>query len=424
MKILFITPGSGDGYYCGNCFRDNLQAQALRKAGHDVVIMPLYLPLKHIGDLQGEAPLFFPATTYYVEQMLPSGIKMPGWLKRMLGSEKALEIAAALSGTTSAEGMEEMTLSMIVGEGTAFREHVAQLTDWVKDVFQPDVIQLSSSLLIGIAKELKKVVNTPIVCSLQDEEVWIDGLKAEFINKAWQGVMDNATCVDRFITTSNYYRQVAQEKLPQLGRMEVVYPGVDKDTYYTDEWPDCPTIGFFYRMNELDGLDILAEAFVLMKQKGSVPQLKLRVGGGYMSPDKQFMAKVRKILQPWQEDVVIEDEYEWERHASFYSQISVLSNPLRFQEGVGLYLCEAFTAGRPAVEPNTGSFPEIVGDAGLLYEPNEPERLAEALERLLTDKQLFSQCRENAQCLSASRYSDLVMAQRLIEIYEDLITTK
>lgn len=41
MKILFIVPGSGDSFYCGNCFRDNLQASALRKAGHEVIVMPL-----------------------------------------------------------------------------------------------------------------------------------------------------------------------------------------------------------------------------------------------------------------------------------------------------------------------------------------------------------------------------------------------
>ena len=63
MKILFIIPGSGDSFYCGNCFRDNLQASALRKAGHTVIIMPLYLPLKH-KSFQADAPLFFPATTY------------------------------------------------------------------------------------------------------------------------------------------------------------------------------------------------------------------------------------------------------------------------------------------------------------------------------------------------------------------------
>ena len=46
MKVVYIIPGAGDSFYCGNCFRDNLQASALKKMGHDVIIMPLYLPLK------------------------------------------------------------------------------------------------------------------------------------------------------------------------------------------------------------------------------------------------------------------------------------------------------------------------------------------------------------------------------------------
>ena len=179
MKVLFILPGSGDSFYCGNCFRDNLQALALRKAGHEVVIMPLYLPLKQ-ASFQGDVPLFFPATTYYVEQKMFGNRRMPSWMKRMLGSDTMLDMASSLSGTTSAEGMEDMTLSMIEGEGLAFEENVKHLIDWVKQTEKPDVIQLSSSLLLGIAKELKKETKLPIVCSLQDEEVWIDSLKSEF----------------------------------------------------------------------------------------------------------------------------------------------------------------------------------------------------------------------------------------------------
>ena len=61
MKILFISPSAGDTYYCGNCFRDNLLAQALLKEGHDVIIMPLYLPMKISTE---GVPVFLPATSY------------------------------------------------------------------------------------------------------------------------------------------------------------------------------------------------------------------------------------------------------------------------------------------------------------------------------------------------------------------------
>ena len=420
MKVLFIIPGSGDSFYCGNCFRDNLQAMALRKAGHEVIIMPLYLPLKQ-NSFQGDVPLFFPATTYYVEQKMFGNRKMPSWLKRMLGSDTLLEMASSLSGTTSAEGMEDMTLSMIEGEGRAFEENVRELIEWVKQTEKPDIIQLSSSLLLGIAKELKKETGIPIVCSLQDEEVWIDSLKSEFVDKAWRGVLANAKYVDRFITTSQYYQQVVETKLPQLGRVDLIYPGIDVSKYQSKEYPIDPTIGFFYRMNELDGLDILADAFVLLKQRGSIPHLKLRIGGGYMSPDKKLVNRVKRTLKPYSSDVVIEEDYDMDEHADFYRKITVLSVPLRFQEGVGLYLCEAFAAGRPVVEPNTGSFAEIVGQAGLIYEPNDAQHLADALEKILTDKQIYDKCREHALALSEERYDDMILAKRLTELYGELV---
>lgn len=419
MKVLFIMPGAGDSFYCGNCFRDNLQAMALSKAGHDVIIMPLYLPLKQ-NVFKGDVPLFFPATTYYVEQKMFGKHKMPLWMKRILGSEALLGMASSLSGTTSAEGMEGMTLSMIEGEGQAFKQNMKELIDWVKQTEKPDVIQLSTSLLLGIAKELKKETNIPIVCSLQDEEVWIDSLKEEFVDKAWQGVLTNAKYVDRFITTSYYYQQIVMTKMPQLGRVEVIYPGVDVDKYQSDEYPADPTIGFFYRMNELDGLDILADAFVLLKQRGTVPRLKLRIGGGYMNPDKKLVKQVKRTLKPYATDVVMEETYDMDEHADFYRKITVLSVPLRFQEGVGLYLCEAFAASRPVVEPNTGSFAEIVGHAGLIYEPNDAQHLADALEKMLTDKPLYDSCREHAMTMARQRYNDIIAANHLTNLYEEL----
>ena len=419
MKVLFVTPGSGDGYFCGNCYRDNLMAQALHRAGHEVTVVPLYLPLKHIGKLQGAAPLFFPATTYYVEQK--TGRRSPRWLRNLFDSKPALGMAASFSGTTTAEGMEDMTFSMIEGTDRTFLRHADELTRWIKQEGQPDIIHLSSSLLIGIAKHIKEQLDIPLVCSLQDEEVWIDTLAPQYAQRAWQGICNGAKWVDRFVTTSHYYENVVHRRLPHFPAVEVIYPGVEISRYQTDAWPDHPTIGFFYRMNELDGLDILAEAFVMLKERNSIPHLKLRIGGGYMATDKGFLSKVRKTLKPHEKDVTIEEEYTWKHHPQFYRDISVLAVPLRFQEGVGLYLCEAFAAGRPAVEPKTGSFPEIIDEAGITYQPNTAAALAEALERLLTDDELMASCSSRALHLSKTRYNDELTAHRLLKTYHEII---
>jgi glycosyltransferase involved in cell wall biosynthesis len=417
MKILFIVPGSGDPFYCGNCFRDNLHVNALRKAGHDVIVMPLYLPLTH-EFFKGDTPLFFPATSFYMAQKFFTRRNMPKWMKNILNTRTALNVAASFSGSTSAGGMEGLTLSMIKGEGLAFENQVVSLVDWIENQEKPDIIHLSSSLVIGIAKAIKQKIDIPVVCSLQDEEVWIDNLKEEYAAIAWKGISDNLKYIDQFVASSEFYKKVAHRRIPEIKNIEVVYPGINREKYASESYPKNPTIGFFYRMNRENGLYILAEAFVKLKEKNSIQNLKLKIGGGYTSVDKKFLKQVRKILTPFIQDVIWSDTYSLDDHQQFYKEITVLSVPLTFDEGIGLYICEAFAAGRPAVEPATGSFPEVVCNAGVLYEPNNSSALADALEKLLSNEELLTQSKEEALYLSETRYNDKVSAEKLIAIYE------
>ena len=420
MKILFISPSAGDSYYCGNCFRDALQAKALIRAGHDVTVVPLYLPMMYATE---GVPIFFPAVSYYLEEAMFKKGNMPAWLYRFASSKLFLGLAASLSGTTSAEGMEAMTMSMITGADGAFRKNLSEMIAWIKEDGIPDIIHLSSTLLIGIAAPVKEALGVPVVCSVQDEEVWIDSLKGEWSSIAWEAIREHASSVDAFVTCSEYYRKVAADKMNGLSPA-VIYPGTDIERYSSDTLPSEPTIGFFYRMNDLDGLDILAKAFVILKGKGSIENLKLRIGGGFTGSDKKFLSKVLSILKPFTDDVILEEDYSPAAHHKFYRNITVLSVPLRFNEGVGLYVCEAFAAGRPVVEPERGSFPETVSDGGILYKDESPEGLAAALERILSDKELYESRRANAIRLAKERYSFPVLAGKLEEVYRKQLSTK
>jgi glycosyltransferase involved in cell wall biosynthesis len=57
-------------------------------------------------------------------------------------------------------------------------------------------------------------------------------------------------------------------------------------------------------------------------------------------------------------------------------------------EGFGLTPLEAMACGTPVVVSNVSSLPEVVGDAGLLVDPNEPEDISVAIWRVLTDTEL------------------------------------
>lgn len=57
-------------------------------------------------------------------------------------------------------------------------------------------------------------------------------------------------------------------------------------------------------------------------------------------------------------------------------------------EGFGLPALEGMAAGAPVVASRAGSLPEIVGDAGLLVDPSDSDRWAEAIHRTVTDGEL------------------------------------
>ena len=63
-------------------------------------------------------------------------------------------------------------------------------------------------------------------------------------------------------------------------------------------------------------------------------------------------------------------------------------------EGFGLPPLEAMACGTPVITSNTSSLPEVVGDAALLVDPYDVEAIAEALARLLEDKELRQRLRE------------------------------
>ena len=65
-----------------------------------------------------------------------------------------------------------------------------------------------------------------------------------------------------------------------------------------------------------------------------------------------------------------------------------------FEEGFGLTALEAMSAGVPVVASSRGSLPEVVGDAGLLIDPDDVESLVTAMTTLARDGALRAVCAE------------------------------
>src|SRR3981081_197003 len=103
MNIIQITPGAG-AMYCGLCFRDNALVAALRKMGHDVLMVPLYLPLTlDEQDQSAGTPIFFSGINVYLEQRSSLFRRSPEWLHRWLGASTLLKWAAGRAAKTRPE---------------------------------------------------------------------------------------------------------------------------------------------------------------------------------------------------------------------------------------------------------------------------------------------------------------------------------
>lgn len=92
-------------------------------------------------------------------------------------------------------------------------------------------------------------------------------------------------------------------------------------------------------------------------------------------------------------------------------------------EGLPMALLEASAAGLPIVATAVGGVPEIVmdGQTGLLVAPQDPEAMAEALVRLLSDPNLASTLSTNARDRARREFSAEAMAAKYMALYEELL---
>jgi glycosyltransferase involved in cell wall biosynthesis len=98
-----------------------------------------------------------------------------------------------------------------------------------------------------------------------------------------------------------------------------------------------------------------------------------------------------------------------------YNAAEMLAHPA-FYEGFGLPPLEAMACGLPTIVSNVSSLPEVVGDAGFLVDPHDPDELTVAMWRLLNDSKLRQELSEKGK-RQAARFSWERAARETLDIY-------
>ena len=403
--------------------------RAIRKVpGTKASAIPLYLPPDESTVESGlDRNVFFGAISMYLREKVPFLKNMPVFMDRLVDSRPMLKMAARRAGTTNPEGLEDMTLNMIKGENAFPDTELQRLIDYMTHDGKPDIIHLSNALIIGLAHQIKRKIDVKIVCSLLNEDDWIDEMNEPYQTGAWDLIAKEAKYVDAFLTPSKYYKELFISKTGISGDgIHVVPLGFDPDLTI-EKKDNFPAIGYYCRINSQNGIDKLVDAFIELKKGNQLPGLTLHISGGYTADNKPLIVEqIRKIKESgFKSFVKIYPEFLGESKKDFFSNIDVMSVPVRKHDGYGLYLLEANLHGVPVVQPSTGAFPEIVErtGGGITYSPDSISELATSLLKVLQDKELRIKLGNQGQENVLAKLSLEKMSEELSRVYGSLGTT-
>lgn len=428
MKLLHIIPGSGDRFYCENCLRDNVLVRALHERGDEVTVIPLFLPSRlDLVAPEGIGPVFFGGINVHLQQQFALFRKTPRWLDKLFDARPLLQLAAARAGATKPLGLGALTHSMLRGAAGRQRKELAHLLAWLADQPRPAVVHVSNALLLGIGVELKRALRVPLVCSLQDEDTWLDALEPPYDRSCREEIAGLAPHADLFVAASQWYadRMRAYCGLAQ-SRVEVVAPGIWAADYEPPTTPVAtPTIGFLSRLGPEQGLGRLVGAFLALRREPGLAALRLHLTGGSAGDDHLFVAGLRERLARADALGAVEfrDRFERSDRAEFLRSLSVLSVPVERGEAFGSFIIEALACAVPVVQPAVGAFPEVIAatGGGLLYDPVAADGLENALRSLLTDPARARELGARGRAAVAERYTAQAAAAKMHELYASLV---
>ena len=427
MRIAFLAAGAGE-MYCGACARDVVLARGLLARGHTVQIIPLYTPLRTDRDVPPVAPVFYSGVLCYLEQMAGLFRHLPRFLQRALSSPALLRVASRLALSTRPAKLGALTVSVLSGTHGRQARELAELVAYLTSGPRPDVIRLPNSLLSGLAEEFRARLHCPIVCALQGEESFVEGLPEPYRVQTLELLRKNARSVDLFIATGeSYARKMAALLSVPAEKIRVVRTGLDAESFPVNgKRPRAPfVLGYLSVITPRKGLDVAIAAFRLLagEQRRDV---RLLVAGRIL--DRPYWHEVGEKVS----DAGLEGRFEYLGEVDlagkleFFRRCSAFMLPSRIEEARGLAVMEALGSGLPVVVPRAGIFPEMLArtGGGVLFPPGDAAALAREVARLQDDPAAADELGRNGAAGVRREYSAARMIADIEEAYANLLTAR
>ncbi|HKX90528.1 MAG TPA: glycosyltransferase family 4 protein, partial [Sphingopyxis sp.] len=318
-------------------------------------------------------------------------------------------------------------VSTLRGEDGHQRREIEKLLDFLKDEPRPDVVNIPYTLLICLAAPIRRLLNCPIVMTLQGEDLFLEGMIEPFRTEALDLVRRRIGDVDLFIAVSDYYARFMRDylRIPE-SKMRVGTLGVNtSDLTVSPRWQRDPfTIGYFARVAPEKGLHNLADAYRILRVEKTLPPSRLLVAG-YLPPEQRpYLEAIAEGLRGagLGEEFVYRGALDRARKVRFFHEIDVLSVPSPYREPKGLYLLEAMACGVPVVQPNHGAFPEVIArtGGGVLAKSEAGADIAAALEQLWKNPARLAELGRRGAEGVRRHYTVTHMAEQVVRIYQEV----
>ncbi len=226
----------------------------------------------------------------------------------------------------------------------------------------------------------------------------------------------------------------AKENLTDTGvedsRIRVIYNGVKNVKVLTDEEKvmvkaelglrsSAAIVAIVARLTEVKGQRYFIDAAKIVKEKGLDAQFVI-AGTGECEAELKERVKKEGL-----EDTVI--------FTGFLNNVTGLMNVLDVQanasfgtEAASLSLLEGMCLGKPAVVSNYGGNPELIkdGENGFVVPIKDPQSMADKIQLLITDKELYSNISNKAKETFASRFTAKAMVEQMEEYYKEVLGDK
>lgn len=222
------------------------------------------------------------------------------------------------------------------------------------------------------------------------------------------------------IAVSVRARDFVAEHFP--GQYTIIPNGIDVAHFSEPKPPIAaftdgrPTVLFLGRLEKRKGLSYLLRAWPQVTEAIPGARLVVAGGGGGLAHYQKF------VRDHGEKDIVFTGIVSNEERVRYYQSADVYCAPSTGGESFGIVLLEAMAAGRPIVASDIPGYRDVVSDGvqALLVSPRDPNRLADALIRLLRDPGLRARFSENGR-QTARQYDWPKVAAEILDFYTETI---